>query len=553
MTECIAMCVLYLLALKFVEYPIRKKLEQEQNPDAFNQWRRHLTLIRWGAFALIYGLMLAYYLSLSYYAPRVNFLITIIATIGFPHVVQYYSERNVLERYGLLNPSIDLCKKVKKGILFLRPFRLDDYTPRQESQNENKFSEQRLLAGLELYMPIYAIGKPQEMNVPSGAKRLYVDKGNWHELVVSMMLHNHILILVPDNSESCLWEFEQAQSFRHKLIIIVDDDKVYSCLRERFRDKILLPELISEGCTPFLLLHDGKEYRILPFSYTGKSCQLFATAILQALTMGNVKRPFLLTQWIMRHVLPMSISGCCMLVVALISWHSSDNEVCYAACCWFALSCIISLWCLSWRYYKKRRFNRLARPMCDCGRFRIYDALRACVFPVPHDKNKLLKRIREIFNTVWSKFWRCAVTLILLAVCIMQAKDSYDRHEHIDRAKEWPQVPALVTITKVAGSYHSDSSISYSYVYEGNTYTDDELYYDAFNFIECHNISDCKLPVSIVDVCYVNPDNPAENLLKSECEDSLIVCLLSWSPYLLTLLIVPWCIVTIIKPRKHFV
>lgn len=149
--------------------------------------------------------------------------------------------------------------------LYLRAFKSDS--------NASVFSEKffvRLLA--KMGDPrLYAVGLPNEMDAPIGAKRVYISDSTWKQEVEELMLNATKIYLRVGNTEPCRWELGKSLLHRGKLILIVDNISEYDAVRDEFPD---LPQLQNiDGCF-FLIRYkeadndwEIQKYKLSPKGY----------------------------------------------------------------------------------------------------------------------------------------------------------------------------------------------------------------------------------------------------------------------------------------------
>ena len=143
----------------------------------------------------------------------------------------------------------DAFASEKPFYLFLRMFKADD---REKSVSEVKrglylpgFSEYYFVKGLKKEVgKVFAVGDPREVDAPYGAERIYLplDRSGqedgldkWQEDILRLMEKAGRIYVMIANTESCLWELEQALSlYPQKTIYIVCDvnENDYNAVRK---------------------------------------------------------------------------------------------------------------------------------------------------------------------------------------------------------------------------------------------------------------------------------------------------------------------------------
>lgn len=178
-------------------------------------------------------------------------------------------------------------------VLYLRAFHNDKYT--DESLTDvmtpyifkgpmpddryifESFCEQFFIKEIEQFLPSCAIGMSREMDSPIGAARVYVDDATWKEDVYEMMSQATWIIMLLEDRESCLWEFEQSFIMRDKTFYIVDDKEVYMRIKEK-NPTLALPDLPEYDFEyeHFFFRWVGDKYVFLPFENTIHDYRWFA-------------------------------------------------------------------------------------------------------------------------------------------------------------------------------------------------------------------------------------------------------------------------------------
>ena len=155
--------------------------------------------------------------------------------------------------------SEDHERYLKYFILFLRSFKDDDKWER---------SEKKLMKALKILFHPYAIGRPNELIPPHGAKRIYVGNA-WRGLVISLQRRAPVILQRINMTDNFLWEFDQCvqHGYLDKVIFWVTDfdeyDEFQAMVAERYG--IWFPRLFEEKHTELLFYRRGEEgFRIYP-------------------------------------------------------------------------------------------------------------------------------------------------------------------------------------------------------------------------------------------------------------------------------------------------
>lgn len=128
----------------------------------------------------------------------------------------------------------------KPYALYLRGFDRDGVS--------KSFSEETIVNDL-LKRKIYtfAVGLPEEVDAPEGAFRVYVNNSTWQRDVLLLMKCASGLLVRVRNTESCVWELEQALTMLDKIHIIVDNLDEYNAIRQNHPILPQIDELPENG------------------------------------------------------------------------------------------------------------------------------------------------------------------------------------------------------------------------------------------------------------------------------------------------------------------
>ena len=164
----------------------------------------------------------------------------------------------------------------EKFILYLRGFSYDNYEgirAYQKLTRFEKFSEFHFVNILNKFFPVYSVGMTKELSSPFGATRIYLNDKDWENDVQMLIDRAELIIVLVNDSDSCLWELEHCYDL-HKTILIVDDKEKMITVRGQFAKKHLYPFPISIS-PQTLLLHDEKNnYSPLAYENTEKSYRI---------------------------------------------------------------------------------------------------------------------------------------------------------------------------------------------------------------------------------------------------------------------------------------
>ena len=128
--------------------------------------------------------------------------------------------------------------------LYLRGFEDDIPFGSKEDLSGNDFRERIFAEAVEYgtNVPLCAVGMPKELDSPIGAYRVYADNQEWQAKVASLMQKAEKVFILINNSKSCMWEIEQAEAMKEKIVFIVDNPKKYSEVKAIFGETFGMPD-----------------------------------------------------------------------------------------------------------------------------------------------------------------------------------------------------------------------------------------------------------------------------------------------------------------------
>ena len=69
-------------------------------------------------------------------------------------------------------------------------------------------------------MPAYAVGMTKELNSPIGAERIYLNDAEWESEVMDLMTKASLIVILLNDSQSCIWEICKSNQFKNKVVFI---------------------------------------------------------------------------------------------------------------------------------------------------------------------------------------------------------------------------------------------------------------------------------------------------------------------------------------------
>ncbi len=161
----------------------------------------------------------------------------------------------------------------EKFALYLRGFSFDNYEgirPLQKKTRYENFSEFHFISIFNKYLPVYSVGMTKELSAPLGSTRIYLNDAEWEKDVQKLIRKAEIIIVLVNDSNSCIWEMEHCYDL-DKTILIVDDKDKMLAVRGHFAKNHLYPFPISLKAQTILYHNSKNEYLEMPFENTEKS------------------------------------------------------------------------------------------------------------------------------------------------------------------------------------------------------------------------------------------------------------------------------------------
>lgn len=184
----------------------------------------------------------------------------------------------------------------EKFVLYLRGFSFDNYDglrPLQKQSQFENFSEYHFISIINKYMPVYSVGMTKELEAPFGATRIYLNDEEWEKDVQELIWKAEMIIVLVNDSYSCIWEIEQCYK-SDKTILIVDNKDKFISVRGYFANKHIYPFPISLNSHTILYHNAGEDYFQIPFENTKKS---YKKVIKQFMKERYGIRRWIITSW----------------------------------------------------------------------------------------------------------------------------------------------------------------------------------------------------------------------------------------------------------------
>lgn len=161
----------------------------------------------------------------------------------------------------------------EKFALYLRGFSFDNYEGMRSLQKKTRydhFSEFHFINILDKYMPVYSVGMPKELSAPFGSTRIYLNNEEWEKDVQELIHKAEMVVVLVNDSDSCIWEMVNCYNLNKTLLIVDDKDKMLT-VRGHFANKHLYPFPISLNAQTILYHNSENEYLEMPFENTENS------------------------------------------------------------------------------------------------------------------------------------------------------------------------------------------------------------------------------------------------------------------------------------------
>ena len=263
--------ILFTLILTYgfvIEFAKRRALSHIQNSsnvDVSCVYRKRFASIRLSA-SIIFGIV-ALFIILSSGNTGVNS-----SMIGLLMAWGAYQNKQSLPLSGKRPQDI----RGDNFILYLRGFICDDYslTPKDLARNCNNltfFSEGHFIYLLKQYMPVYAVGMTKELNSPIGAERIYLNDTEWEDEVWGLMERARLIVVLLNDSQSCIWEICKAHQFQEKVIFISNNNDKLVNIRKDLNRLYIYPFPIGlKERTLSYFSEKNKRVQILEYQNTEK-------------------------------------------------------------------------------------------------------------------------------------------------------------------------------------------------------------------------------------------------------------------------------------------
>ena len=258
--------VLFIAAHEFIRKSAMRHIQESNCADESCFYRKKFLRLR--LIAVIIFASVAIYVVVSGHNTGVNSGMVVLVLLW-----SSYINKHSLPLSGMRPKDMTQAN----FILYLRGFASDDYSLTQKDLGKlnvklSTFSEGSFINILKQYMPVYAVGMTKELNSPIGAKRIYLDDEEWESEVLELMTRASLIVILLNDTPSCIWEICKSNQFKNKTVFISNDtEKVANIRKELNKQSVYLLPTGLKGQTISYFIEDGNELIISGYSNTEKS------------------------------------------------------------------------------------------------------------------------------------------------------------------------------------------------------------------------------------------------------------------------------------------
>lgn len=269
MNDTIILClciILFVVVYELIKRTTLRRIKESNDADESCYYRKWFFQIRL-IIAIIFG-CIALYVILSGDNIGVNSVM-----VGLLLAWTSYVNKHSLPLSG--KRPYDITKS--KFILYLRGFAYDDYSLTQKDLSKSHkelstFSEGHFINILKQYMPVYAVGMTKELNSPIGAERIYLNDAEWESEVIELMTKASLIVILLNDSQSCIWEICKSNQFKDKVVFISNKSEKLINIRKELNKQYVYPLPIGlKDKTISYVIGNNHETRISEYSNTDKS------------------------------------------------------------------------------------------------------------------------------------------------------------------------------------------------------------------------------------------------------------------------------------------
>jgi hypothetical protein len=121
-------------------------------------------------------------------------------------------------------------------------------------------------------MSVYAVGMTKELNSPIGAERIYLNDTEWESEVMDLMTKASLIVILLNDSQSCIWEICKSNQFKNKVVFISNNSDKLTNIRKELNKQYVYPLPIGlKDKTISYFIENTNETLISEYSNTEKS------------------------------------------------------------------------------------------------------------------------------------------------------------------------------------------------------------------------------------------------------------------------------------------
>lgn len=261
-----ACIILYVAFYEFIKKKASRHIEESNSADEACSYRNKFFIQRL-IIAIVFGGIALFIIFFGSNA-EVNSIM-----VGLLLAWTSYQNKHSLPISG--KRPHDITKS--KFVLYLRGFAYDNYSLglmdlSRKRKNLNNFSEAHFINVLKQYMPVYAVGMTKELNAPIGAERIYLNDTEWEQEVLDLMNKASLIVILLNDSPSCIWEIRESNLFKNKVVFISHNKEKLANIRQELNKYHVYPLPIGlKDRTISYIIGDNKETQIFEYSDTEKS------------------------------------------------------------------------------------------------------------------------------------------------------------------------------------------------------------------------------------------------------------------------------------------
>ena len=110
------------------------------------------------------------------------------------------------------------------------------------------------------------------VNSPIGAERIYLNDAEWESEVMDLMTKASLIVILLNDSQSCIWEICKSNQFKNKVVFISNNSEKLTNIRKELNKQYVYPLPIGlKDKTILYFIENTNETLISEYSNTEKS------------------------------------------------------------------------------------------------------------------------------------------------------------------------------------------------------------------------------------------------------------------------------------------